>query len=526
MTGVDPLRDAAADLPFGGEPARPGTVALVGAGPGDPGLITLRAARLLATATFVAHDRLAPPQALALCRDDAELLDVGKQPDRHKLSQDEINQALVTAAGEGHAVVRCKGGDPFVLARGSEEAQACAAAGVPFEVVSGITSGVAAPAYAGIPATHRGLAPGFAVVTGHEDPTKGEPDVDYAALATFPGTLLLYMGVGRVRAIADALIAGGRRPDEAVALVRWGTTPRQEALTATLATVADEVERSGFAAPAVIVVGDVAALRAELAWFDTRELHGRSVVVPRTRQQASALSERLRSLGAEPVEAPTIATAASREPERLAAAARGLRDRAYDWLALTSPNGVAALFAAVDDAGGDARWLAGARVAAVGTGTAAALADRGVRADLLPERFTTRGLAAALLDADAPSDRPPRVLLPRADIAGPALSDELADAAWEVDEVEAYRTVAAEALPPGVAERLTDGEVDAVAFPSSSTVRNLVELLGGRPADGVVIVSIGPVTSETCRELGLRVDVEADPHDLDGLVAAVRRVLA
>lgn len=521
MTGVDPLREAAAEVPFGGDAAEPGTVALVGAGPGDPGLITLRAARLLSTATFVAHDRLAPAAALALCRDDATRLDVGKQPERHKLSQDEINEALVAAAGEGHAVVRFKGGDPFVLARGSEEAQACHAAGVPVEVVPGITSGVAAPAYAGIPATHRGLAPGFAVVTGHEEPGKAA-QVDYDALAAFPGTLLIYMGVGRIRAIADALISGGRRADEPVALVRWGTTPRQEVLSATLATAADEVEASGFAAPAVVVVGDVAALRAELAWFDTRELHGRSVVVPRTRQQASALSERLRALGAEPVEAPTIATAPSREPQRLAAVAGELAQRAYDWVALTSPNGVAALLGAIDAAGGDARWLAGARVAVVGTGTAAALADRGVRADLVPQRFTTRGLAEALLGAGEPG----RVLLPRADLAGPALAEELAAAGWDVEEVEAYRTVAAEALPAEAARRLSEGDVDAIAFPSSSTVRNLVELLGERPAESVRVISIGPVTSEACARAGLRVDVEADPHDLDGLVEAVRRALA
>lgn len=526
MTGVDPLRQAAAELPFGGEPARAGTVALVGAGPGDPSLLTVRAARLLSTATFVAHDRLAPAQALALCRDDCERLDVGKQPDRHPLSQEEINERLVAAARDGHAVVRCKGGDPFVLARGSEEAAACAAAGVPVEVVPGITSGVAAPAYAGIPATHRGLAPGFAIATGHEDPGKPDAQVDYAALAAFPGTLLLYMGVGRVRAIAEALISGGRRPDEPTALVRWGTTPRQQVLEATLSTAADRVEESGFAAPAVIVVGDVAGLRSQLRWFDTRELHGRSVVVPRTRQQASELSERLRALGCEPVEAPTIAVAPTREPERLAAAARGLRGRAYDWAALTSANGVAALLDAVETCGGDARWLGGVRVAAVGPGTAGELARRGVRADLVPKRHTTRGLAAALLEADAPIDRPPRALLPRADIAGPALADELAAAGWEVDEVEAYRTVPAEALPPGVAERLRDGEVDAVAFPSSSTVRNLVALLDGPPAAGVAVVSIGPVTSEACADLGLRVDAEADPHDLDGLVAAVRRVLS
>lgn len=516
---VDPLRRAAAELPFGGPPADPGSVAIVGAGPGDPGLISLRAARLLSTASLVAYDRLAPQEALALCPPDCELLDVGKLPERHKLTQDEINDRLVAAAQAGHAVVRWKGGDPFVLARGSEEGQACRAAGVPFEVVPGITSGVAAPAYAGIPATHRGTAAGFAVVTGHEDPTKPDAQVDWSALAAFPGTLLVYMGVGRLRGIADALRAGGRDPDTPVALVRWGTTPVQEVLRATLATVADEVEAVGFGAPAIIVVGEVAALRAELAWFDTRPLHGVSVLVPRTRQQASELSERLRARGAEPVEAPTIAIEPTREPEALRAAAHALREGAHDWVALTSVNGVEALLDAIAEAGGDARWLAGARLAAVGSGTAEALARHGLRADLVPDRFTTRGLAEALVATGAPA----RILLPRADLASPVLTEVLADAGWTVAEVEAYRTVPASALPDAAARRLAEGDLDVIALASSSTVRNLVDLLGGPPPHQVRIAAIGPVTAATCRELGLRVDAEAEPHDLDGLVAAVER---
>jgi uroporphyrinogen III methyltransferase / synthase len=503
-------------LPFGGPPAAPGTVHLVGGGPGDPGLVGLRAAHLLMTATFVAYDRLSPPEALRLCADGAELVDVGKLPDRHKLTQDEINGLIVEKALAGHAVVRFKGGDPFVLARGSEEALACRGAGVPFEVVPAVTSGIAAPAYAGIPVTHRGLSPAFAVVTGHEDPTKGDTQVDYDALARFPGTLLLYMGVGRLRSIAAALVAGGRAASTPVALVRWGSTPRQETLTGTLADIADRVEAASFANPAIIVVGDVVALRDELAWYDRRPLHGRSVLVPRTRHQASALSERLRALGAEPVEAPTIAIEPGREPDRLRSTLAAARDGAYDWMALTSVNGVDAVFAALDDLGLDARALARVSVAVVGSGTAEALADRGVRADLVPERFTTSGLAAAFRGV-----APGRILLPRADIATPALTAALDETGWTTDEVEAYRTVPARGLPEGVRERILAGDVDVLAFASSSTVRNFLDLLDGEVPAATQVVSIGPVTSATCRDLGLRVDAEGDPHDLDGLVAAI-----
>lgn len=508
-------------IPFGGPPARPGTVALVGGGPGDPGLMTLRAARLLSTATFVAHDRLSPPEALRLCPPACEVVDVGKLPDRHALPQEEINRLLVERALAGAAVVRFKGGDPLVLGRGSEEAQACRAAGVPFEIVPGVTSAIAAPAYAGIPVTHRGVAPAFAVVTGHEDPAKGETQVDYAALAAFPGTLLLLMGVGRIGEIAAALVAAGRAAETPVTLVRWGTTPRQETLDATLATVGQRVAESDFGSPAVTVVGEVAGLREELRWFDTRPLHGVSVLVPRTRHQASELSERLRALGAEPVEAPTIAIEPGREPERLRAELAAVADGAYDWVVLTSSNGVDAVWASLEELGLDARLFAHARVAAVGPGTAAALAVRGLRADLVPERATTRGLAEALLATGGPG----RALLPRADLATPALTERLLAAGWEAVEVEAYRTVPAAGLPEEVARRLRDGDLDAIAFASSSTARNLLDLLGGPPHPDIKVVSIGPVTSETCRELGLRVDAEASPHDLDGVVAALRSLI-
>ncbi len=455
---------------------------------------------------------------LSLCPDGCERVYVGKLPDRHALAQPELSALLVKRALAGDAVVRLKGGDPFVLGRGSEEAAACAAGGVPFEVVPAVTSAVAVPAYAGIPVTHRGLSTGFAVVTGHEDPTKGGgSQVDYEALARFPGTLVLLMGVGRITEIARALVAAGRDAATPVALVRWGSTPRQETLVATLEDVGARVAEASFGPPAVAVVGEVVGLREELRWFDHRPLHGVSVLVPRTRHQASELSDRLRALGAEPVEAPTIAIEPTRDPGGLRDTLAMVADGAYDWVAFTSANGVDAVWEQLDRLGLDARAFAGTRLAVVGPGTGEALAARGLRADLVPPRYTTRGLAEALLAKGGK-----RVLLPRADIATPVLTQMLAEAGWETVEVEAYRTVRAPALPPAVADRLAGGDIDVLAFASSSTVRNFVELLGGPPDARMRVASIGPVTTETCRALGLRVDAEADPHDLDGLVNAVR----
>jgi uroporphyrinogen III methyltransferase/synthase len=519
---------------LGGLPARPGMVYLVGAGPGDPGLLSLRAAVLLRSATVVAYDRLAPQEVLRLCRVDARLVDVGKSPQRHAMSQDQINDLLVTEASAGKAVVRLKGGDPFVFGRGSEEALACRAGGIGYEVVPGVTSAVAGPAYAGIPVTHRGLAPAFAVVTGHEDPTKDATQVDYAALGAFPGTLVLLMGVGRIDAIAAALQDAGRPGTTPVAVIQWASTPRQRTLVATLETVGQRLAEAGLGSPAVIVVGEVAALHPRLAWFEAperaggsgqgdswvaqqRPLHGLRVLVPRTRQQASALSLRLRALGAEPVEAPTIAIEPTRDPGGLRRRITEIAEGAFEWMALTSVNGVAAVWEQLRAAGGDARMLARVRVAAVGSGTAGALRDRGVEPDLVPERYTTRGLADALLATGEPA----RIVLPRADLATPTLSSLLRGASWDVVEVEAYRTVPVPALEPLVADQLRHGGLDVVAFASSSTVRNLVDLLGGPPHTDILVASIGPVTSETCRQLGLRVDAEAEQHDVDGLVQAV-----
>jgi uroporphyrinogen III methyltransferase/synthase len=480
------------------------TVALVGAGPGDPGLLTRRGAELLAGAEVVVHDRLANPVLLDLAPASALRISVGKAPGAVEMTQDQINAVLVEHGGAGRRVVRLKGGDPFVLGRGGEEAEALAAAGIPFEVVPGITSAIAAAAYAGIPVTHRGTSTHFTVVTGHEDPAKDRTDVDWEALAGAGGTLVILMGAGRIDDIAARLVAGGRSPETPVAAVRNGTRPDQHTTRATLATIGG----IGVRAPSAIVVGEVAAL--DLAWFEQRPLFGRCVVVTRAREQASELRARLEILGAEVLELPSIAI----EPVDFAVPALD----AYSWVVFTSANGVIAFFdrglAAVAL---DARALAPVRVAAIGPGTTEALAARGVRADLVPERFVAESLLSAF-----PPPAPPgaRVLLARAAQARDVLPDGLRAVGYEVDVLPVYRTVAA-APDPAAIERVRAGKVDAVTFTSSSTVTNFCDLVGARPEPQPVVVSIGPVTSATARERGLRVDVEAAEHTIDGLVRAL-----
>lgn len=480
------------------------TVALVGAGPGDPGLITVRGAELLGRADVVVYDRLVARSLLELVPPAAERISVGKAPGRVEMDQSDINDLLVERARAGDTVVRLKGGDPFVFGRGGEEAEALAAAGVPFEVVPGITSAVAAPAYAGVPVTHRGVSTHFTVVTGHVDPAKGGSDVDWEALARAGGTLVILMGAGRIGEIAERLVAGGLAPHTPAVAVRHGTRPDQRTVRATLATIAG----ANVEAPAAIVVGAVAGL--DLAWFESRPLFGRRVVVTRAREQASGLRARLERLGAEVVELPAI------EIDPIAVTVPDLD--AFAWLVLTSANGVATLFdRGLVASGRDARALAGVRVAAIGPGTAAALADRGIRADLVPERF----VAEALLDAfPPPSGSGARVLLARAEQARDALPKGLEKKGYAVDVLATYRTVAATPDPDAVA-RVSRGDVDAITFTSSSTVTNLCDLLGTVPDPQPLVASIGPVTSKTALERGLRVDVEAEEHTIDGLVDAL-----
>ena len=490
----------------------PGTVYLVGAGPGDAGLMTRRAIELIAAADAILYDRLIPPGALDGASADAELRYVGKQPGGHSHTQEEINALLVELGQAGRTVVRLKGGDPFVFGRGGEEAQALAAAGVPFEVVPAVTAGIAAPAYAGIPVTHRDDASAVAFVTGHEDPEKPESALDWPALAAFPGTLVLYMGIKNLERIADSLVAAGRPASEPVAVVERGTLPGQRTVVGTLADIARRVSDAGIRPPAITLVGSVARLRGELEWLERRPLFGRSVVVTRARAQASGLAARLSDLGAQVVETPAIRIRPRTDPD-IAAAIGRLHE--YALVCVTSPNGAGLLMDAVEQAGLDARAFAGVTVAAIGPGTSAELMRRGIRADVVPPRSVAESLVEAL---ESVSVYRRRVLVARASEARDVLPDALRERGAQVDVLPLYDTVA---------EPLTDVQLkaseaaDYVTFTSSSTVRFYTEA-GGR-VNGARVVSIGPVTSTTARELGLPVDVEAERHDIDGLVDALLR---
>ena len=493
--------------------ARAGVVYLVGAGPGDPGLLTVRALELIGSADVVLHDRLIGAGALDEARDDAELVYVGKAPGDQAMDQSEIERLMVEHARRGRSVVRLKGGDPFLFGRGGEEAEALLAAGVDFEVVPGVTAGLAAPAYAGIPVTHRDDASAVAFVTGHEDPEKPDAAIDWEALARFPGTLVLYMGVKNLPLIAKRLAAGERNPDEAAAAIERGTQPAQRTVVATLAELPAAVAEAGLHAPAILLFGAVAKRREAIAWLERRPLHGKRVVVTRARAQASALTATLRGLGAEVVELPAIRIEARIDTPEVTEAVVGLHS--YALVCLTSPNGVRLLFEAMAAAGRDARALANATVAAIGPGTAAALADHGVLADIVPERYVAESLVEALAAVDV-DGRP--VLVARAAEARDVLPDVLRERRAKVDVVALYETVREHAAPETIEAAAA---ADYVTFTSSSTVTNLIAAVGDRFPVGARAVSIGPVTSETARRAGLEVHVEAQRHDPSGLVEAL-----
>ena len=484
------------------------TVYLVGAGPGDPGLITVRGAEVLARAEVVVYDRLSVASLLGLAPPGAERISVGKAPGRASLPQEEINALLVERGKAGQEVVRLKGGDPFVFARGGEEAGALLHAGVPFEIVPGITSALAVPAYAGVPVTQRGLATSFTVVTGHEGQTAGSPPVDWEAIGRLGGTVVVLMGVANRGEIAARLIAGGMAAETPVTAVTWGTRPEQRSWRTTLGRLG----REPVEAPATMVIGAVAGLN--LRWYEDRSLFGRTVVVTRAREQASDLVQRLRGLGANTVELPVIeiGSAADGGVELSRAAARVGE---FDWVAFTSANAVDRFFAALDELGSDTRAFGRVRVAAIGPGTAAALERRGIRADLVPGRF----VAEAVVDA-FPSG-PGRVLLPRAAVARDALPEGLAAKGWTVEVVEAYRTVIGR---PSASALAAAASADAITFTSSSTVTNYLEVAGPTSVPPVV-ACIGPVTADTARAAGLTVSVVAAEHTIDGLVRAVVEAL-
>ncbi len=483
------------------------TAYLVGAGPGDPGLLTLRAAELIATADVILYDRLIPAGALAGARPGAELVFVGKEGGGEQVPQAATNELLLAHARTGKAVVRLKGGDPFVFGRGGEEALLLREAGIPFEVVPGITAGIAAPAYGGVPVTQRDLASAVAFVTGHEDPSKPETRLDWPALAAFPGTLVFYMGVRALPRIAEQLMAGGRSPQEPVAVVERGTLPDQRTTAGTLQTIAELAAAAGVRAPAVTVVGPVAGLHERLGWLEARPLHGVSVAVTRARAQASPTAGRLRELGAAVVEAPAIRT------RSLDASLPPLAG--HDLLVITSPNGAHELFTALERDGRDARELAGHRIAAIGPGTARALREHGIVADVMPERPVAEGLLEALEGVPVAS-----ALILRAREGRDTLPDGLRARGAAAEVVALYETLA----EPLDADTLAAaGAADWITFTSASTVRFLADACGGSIPTGPRLASIGPATSAELRAHGREPDVEAEPHTPDGLVEALVR---
>ena len=501
-------------------PGGKGIVYLVGAGPGDPGLLTVRGRDLLARCDAVAADALANPlivQAARAVNPRLEVHDVGKRGgSEESASQDAINRLLIELARAGKRVVRLKGGDPLVFGRGSEEAQALAAAGVAFELVPGVTAGVAVPAYAGIPVTHRGIATSVTFVTGHEDPAKAETRTDWASLARAGGTIVLYMGVKTLPRITAALVEGGMRATTLAAAVQWGTHARQRTVTATVATIADAIARAGLGAPVITVIGDVVGLRNEIAWFDRLPLFGRRVVVTRASSQATGLRDALGALGAEVLEVPALRIEAM-NPSPLPAAVRRLGE--YDWLIVTSQNAVRALWEALRSAELDARTLARTRIACVGRSTGEALLACGLAADVVPRRF----VAEAVLEAMAARDdvHGARVLYVAAEGARTVLPDGLRALGCLVDVVPAYRTVPDGADAVELRESLAGDRVHVATFASASAVRGYVDAVGAELARRAPAVSIGPVTSAAIRSAGIPLIAEAHESTIEALVAAV-----
>ena len=475
-----------------------GRVYLVGAGPGALDLVTLRARQLIRQADVLVYDYLCNPELLPWAREGVEIIYAGKSGASHTLTQDEINALLVARAETGQTVVRLKGGDPYVFGRGGEEAQVLARAGIPFEVVPGVTSAIAAPAYAGIPVTHREVASTVTFVTGHEDPTKPESAIDWTHLARLRGTKIFLMGVERLREIAQRLMGEGMDAETPVALVRWGTTARQESLEGTLATVAELVEKRGFKAPAITVVGEVVRLRTELNWFEALPLFGQRVVVTRTRRQASALTKRLTRLGADVLEIPTIRilpVSVDEEKQRKLAA----MSRHFDWIVFTSPNAVDYFFAEFGRGLNDLRSLHSVKISAVGPATAHKLNALHLRVDLQPEIYTTEKLAGCFSAKDVSTKR---FCLPHGNLADPFLANYLRDNGAEVEEWTLYATEPETEDRTGARGRYLREGADWITFTSSSTAENW-HALRLQPASGAPqprAISLGPVTSETLRK--------------------------
>jgi uroporphyrinogen III methyltransferase/synthase len=495
-------------------------VYLVGAGPGDPGLITVKGIECIQNADVIIHDYLAAPALLKHARKSAELIYVGKKGGNHTLSQDEINALIVEKAKSGGTVTRLKGGDPYIFGRGAEEAEVLFKAGISFEIVPGVTSAIAAAAYAGIPLTHRKLASTLAFVTGHEDPDKEETGINWSSLATGIGTLVFFMGVKNLLNITKSLIDHGKSPDTPIALIRWGTTPAQKTVSGTLDTIVEKARVAGLKAPAIIVVGEVVNLRQTLKWFEDRPLLGKRIVVTRARQQASDLVRLLSDQGAECLEYPTIKIMPPKDPEVLKQAVENLS--AYDWIVFTSVNGVIYFFEQLFDAGKDVRALGRMQTAAIGPATAERLLEFGLTSDIVPETYRAESVVEAFEKVKLKGTK---ILLPRAREARPILPKELTKMGATVDEIPAYETLKAVENTADLVQKLKDNQIDLITFTSSSTVKNFKALL---PVEnfteliqGVTIASIGPITSDTAAELGFDVHITAESYTIPGLVEAI-----
>src|ERR1700737_1883650 len=503
------------------ERKKKGKVYLVGGGPGDLGLVTLRAKECIERADVIVYDHLANPEMLGWARDDAEVIYAGKKAGEHALSQAEINQLLVEKAGAGKEIVRLKGGDPFVFGRGAEEAKAVVDAGIAFEIVPGITSAIAGPAYAGIPVTHRAENSHVTFFAGHEDPSKTKRAIDYAALSKLGGTQVMLMGVERIEAIAREMMASGVRGDLPVAVVRWATTGRQQTLTGTLENIGKRVAETEFEAPAVTIFGDVVALRKDLNWYERRPLSGKRIVVTRTRKQAGALTAQLRALGADVFELPTIRI---EPPTDLREFAELVQDaHGYDWIVFTSPNGVDAFFEIFYKLYDDAREIGATKIAAIGPATAQRVRDFHLHVDLQPDEFVAESIVPEFQKQGGVENL--RILLARAEKARDVLPRELSKLGAIVDEAFAYRTVPETRDVTGARHRFLEEGADLITFTSSSTVENFLALGLPWPAK-MQVASIGPITSKTARDHGLKIEIEAGRHAMGGRGAPTRKFFA
>ncbi len=497
-----------------------GIVYLVGVGPGDPGLITIKAIEKIKGSDVLVYDYLANKKFLEYAKDGAEVIYVGKRGGCHTLPQDEINEVLIQKAREGKVVARVKGGDPFIFGRGGEEAMVLVENNVPFEIIPGISSAYSVPAYAGIPVTFRGVTSTVAFITGHEDPTKDGTDIDWEKISTGAGTLVFLMGVHNLAKIVHQLIRYGRRETTPVALIRWGTLPRQEILTGTLANIVDKVEQENFKPPAIIIVGDVIKLREKLKWFETKPLFGKRILVTRSRSQASDLVELLEKNGAEPIEFPTIKIVPPDDFAPLDSAIANLET--YDWAVFTSVNGVDYFFERLKASGKDLRELKGVRIAAIGPATAKRVESLNLLVDYVPDEYRGEAVVEGFKKAGVSGLK---ILIPRAEVAREVLPDQLREMGATVDVAVAYKTVTDESKSDEIKSLLAKGKVDVITFTSSSTAKNFVKSLKGsdleKLLENVAIACIGPITAETTRNLGLKVDIEAKEYTIPGLVEAI-----